>query len=350
VSTRLEDYDYELPESLIAQRPAAKRDGSRLLVIDRAAGGREDRHFRDLPEYLRAGDILVVNNTRVLPARLLGRREGGRGVAELLLHSPSPDGSWIALVRPSKRFKPGVRFHAAHGVVLRVQEDLGGGNRRIVLESPDDWMEAMDRAGVLPLPPYIRREADDLDRESYQTVFAREDGAVAAPTAGLHFNEPLLEKLKARGVLRGELTLHVGPGTFLPVRENDLGRHRMHAERFSLGAALRRRIDATRAAGGRVVAVGTTVVRALESLHADAWDSDADFRGETRLFIHPPFSFRRVDALLTNFHLPRSTLLMLVAAFAGRENTLAAYAHAVQESYRFYSYGDAMLIAKGLEP
>jgi len=345
VSTRLEDYDYELPEELIAQRPMAKRDDSRLLVLEGDA--RADCKFRDLPSYLRPGDLLVLNNTRVMPARLLGRREGGEGEAELLLHSPTSEGDWIALVRPSKRFKPGMRFFGEGGVTVRVEEDLGEGHRRVVLESPEDWTAAMERAGAMPLPPYIRRKADAEDAKSYQTVFAREDGAVAAPTAGLHFSDAVLEDLESLGIDRGELTLHVGPGTFLPVRENDFSKHRMHAERIELSAALRRKIDRTREAGGSVLAVGTTVVRALESLSDEAWAGGEDHQGETRLFVHPPYKFKRVDALLTNFHLPRSTLLMLVSALAGREAMLAAYEHAVREKYRFYSYGDAMLIMPG---
>ncbi|MBC8366535.1 tRNA preQ1(34) S-adenosylmethionine ribosyltransferase-isomerase QueA [bacterium] len=345
MSTRLEDYDYELPEELIAQRPVTRRDESRLLVLDGKA--RADHNFRDLPSFLRRGDLLVLNNTRVMPARLLGCREGGEGAAELLLHSPTPQGDWIALVRPSKRFKPGMRFFGEDGVTVRVEEDLGEGNRRVVLESPNDWMAAMQTAGAMPLPPYIRRKADSRDAERYQTVFARENGAVAAPTAGLHFSEEVLHQIAELGVDRGELTLHVGPGTFLPVREVDFSKHRMHAERFELDAALRRKIDKTREAGGRVIAVGTTVVRALESLSETDWAGDEDHQGETRLFVHPPYEFKRVDALLTNFHLPRSTLLMLVSALAGREAMLAAYEHAVREKYRFYSYGDAMLIMPG---
>jgi len=345
VSTRLEDYDYELPEELIAQRPMAKRHDSRLLILD--GENLADRQFRDLPPFLRPGDLLVLNNTRVMPARLLGRREGGEGEAELLLHSPTPDGDWIALVRPSKRFKPGMRFFGEGGVTIRVEENLGEGNRRVVLESPEDWTLAMQTAGAMPLPPYIRRKADAKDAVSYQTVFAREEGAVAAPTAGLHFSDEVLAEIESLGAGRGELTLHVGPGTFLPVREEDFSKHRMHSERFELSAALRRRIDATRQAGGRVLAVGTTVVRALESLNDEAWSADDDYAGETRLFVHPPYQFKRVDALLTNFHLPRSTLLMLVSALAGREAMLAAYEHAVREKYRFYSYGDAMLIMPG---
>lgn len=345
MSTRLEDYDYELPDELIAQRPVAQRDESRLLVLD--GHDRADHRFRDLPSFLRTGDLLVLNNTRVMPARLLGRREGGQGEAELLLHSPTTEDDWIALVRPSKRFKPGMRFYGEGGVIVRVEDDLGEGNRRVVLESPDDWSAAMQTAGAMPLPPYIRRKADAQDAESYQTVFAREEGAVAAPTAGLHFSNPVLEEIESLGVSRGELTLHVGPGTFLPVREEDFSKHRMHAERFELTAGLRRQIDKTREAGRRVLAVGTTVVRALESLDDEEWSGGENYQGETRLFVHPPYKFKRVDALLTNFHLPRSTLLMLVSALAGREAMLAAYEHAVREKYRFYSYGDAMLILPG---
>jgi len=350
VSIRLSDYHYELPDTLIAQRPTERRDASRLLLVDPASGRWQDRNFEELPKLLSAGDFLVLNNTRVLPARLLGRREGGEGEAEVLLHSPTEDGDWIALVRPSKRLRPGSRFFGANGVILRVGEDLGEGNRRVHLESHEDWGEAMRLAGAMPLPPYIRRHADQRDRESYQTLFACVDGAVAAPTAGLHFSEEIFDRLADRGVSCGELTLHVGPGTFLPVREEDLSKHRMHAERFELPAALRGKLDRSRTAGGRCLAVGTTVMRALESLDEAAWSGEEDISDETRLFIRPPFKFERVDALLTNFHLPRSTLLMLVSAFAGRKLVLEAYEHAVREKYRFYSYGDAMLLLPGALP
>jgi len=347
VSERLSDYDYALPEELVAQRPAARRDASRLLLLDREGGAVSDRRFDELPGILEPGDLLVVNDTRVLAARFLGRREGGQGQAEVLLHTPAADGHWIALVRPGKRMKPGSLFLGAEGLRIRLGEDLGGGNRRVSLESPSDWAEAMDGAGAMPLPPYIRRAADEADRESYQTHFAREDGAVAAPTAGLHFTPELLVRLQERGVETATVTLHVGLGTFLPVRSEDIAGHRMHRERFRVGAALRRRVDETRAAGGRVVAVGTTVVRCLESLDDEEWAGGDELERDTEIFIRPPYEFRRLDALITNFHLPRSTLIMLVSAFAGREAVLAAYEHAVRERYRFYSYGDAMLILGG---
>jgi S-adenosylmethionine:tRNA ribosyltransferase-isomerase len=353
VSERLADYDYALPPALIAQRPAPRRDGCRLLVLDRASGACADRAFTDLPDLLAAGDLLVLNDTRVLPARLLGRREGG-AAAEVLLAGPSPSpgpsnaGRWLALVRPAKRFKPGDRFTAAGGVRLRVEEAAAGGQRWVALESPASWDEAMAAAGAMPLPPYIARPADALDTQDYQTVFARAAGAVAAPTAGLHFTTTLLAELRRRGVEQATCTLHVGIGTFQPLRVEDPACHRMHPERFILPARARRAVDRTQALGRRVIAVGTTAVRVLETPDAASWDGDADLAGETELFIRPPATIRRADALLTNFHLPRSTLLMLVSAFAGRERVLAAYRHAVGEGYRFYSYGDAMLIGEGL--
>ncbi|MBN2170319.1 MAG: tRNA preQ1(34) S-adenosylmethionine ribosyltransferase-isomerase QueA [Candidatus Krumholzibacteriota bacterium] len=350
MSERLSDYDYELPRELVAQRPLAERAASRLLCLDPATGALADRAFRDLPGLLAAGDLLVVNDTRVLAARFLGRRAGGGGVAEVFLHSPGAEGRWQALVRPSRRFRPGDRFEGEGGVVIRVEEPAADGSRWVALEAPASWETAMDRAGRVPLPPYITRPADARDREDYQTRFARADGAVAAPTAGLHFDADVLAALAARGVATAALTLHVGPGTFQPVRVEDPARHRMHAERFLLPAGARRAIDDARAAGGRVVAVGTTATRCLEAVGDADWASDRDLSGATRLFIRPPHDFRRVDALLTNFHLPRSTLLMLVSAFAGRERILAAYRHAVAERYRFYSYGDAMLIMAGAAP
>ena len=350
MSERLSDYDYELPRELVAQRPLADRAASRLLCLDPATGALADRAFRDLPGLLSPGDLLAVNDTRVLAARFLGRRAGADGEAEVLVHTPGADGRWQALVRPSKRFRPGDRFAGEGGVVIRVDERAEDGSRWVALESPESWEAAMARAGRVPLPPYIARPADARDREDYQTRFARADGAVAAPTAGLHFDEDLLAALAARGVARATLTLHVGPGTFQPVREADPARHRMHAESYYLPAAARRAADAARAAGGRVVAVGTTTTRCLEAVSGADWASDRDLSGTTRLFIRPPHAFRRVDALLTNFHLPRSTLLMLVSAFAGRERILAAYRHAVEKRYRFYSYGDAMLIMTGAAP
>jgi S-adenosylmethionine:tRNA ribosyltransferase-isomerase len=349
VSDALSAYDYELPAALIAQRPVAQRDASRLLHLDPASGACSDRRFRDLPRLLAPGDLLVINDTRVLPARLLGRREGG-GNAELLLHDPGPDGRWQALVRPSKRFRPGDRFLGDGGLCLRVEEPAAPGSRWVALESPGSWEEAMACGGRMPLPPYIERPADAADVRDYQTLFAREHGAVAAPTAGLHFSEAVLSALTERGVAVAALTLHVGIGTFQPVRCENVAEHRMHAERIAVPASTRQAADAARRRGARVVAVGTTSARALEGLSDADWDAPGDFAGETRLFIRPPYRFRRIDALLTNFHLPRSTLLMLVAALAGREQVLAAYAHAVAAGYRFYSYGDAMLILQGATP
>jgi S-adenosylmethionine:tRNA ribosyltransferase-isomerase len=314
--------------------------------MNRSDGGLDHRHFHDLSRYLDKGDMLIVNNARVLPARFQGQREGSGGKAEILLHRPMPDGSWLALIRPSKRMKPGSFFVGAGGLRIRIAEEVEE-SRRVFLESPESWEEAMSLAGEIPLPPYIERSADERDRKDYQTLFASEPGAVAAPTAGLHFSEALLEKLRDQGVRRGELSLFVGPGTFLPVRSENLEEHPMHREAFQLRAELRREMEEVRAAGKRVLAVGTTVVRALESLSEEEWNSSEDLSSDTQLFIRPPFQFRRVDGMITNFHLPRSTLLMLVSAFCGREALLLAYREAVDRGYRFYSYGDAMLISDG---
>ncbi|MCP4548232.1 MAG: tRNA preQ1(34) S-adenosylmethionine ribosyltransferase-isomerase QueA [bacterium] len=344
------NYDFELPPELIAQRPVAGRDASRLLLVERGSGALADARFTDLPGLLRAGDLLVVNNTRVLAARFLGRKLNSDIRAEVLLHSPGADDTWQALVRPSRRFQPGDKFVAGarDEILISVDERTGDGSRWVSLRDPATWEEAMRLAGHVPLPPYIDRPADERDSTEYQTLFADPRGAVAAPTAGLHFSRRVLDEIAALGVNRAELTLHVGIGTFQPMREDDPDKHPMHSESFYLPAAVRRAVDETRAAGGRVVAVGTTSTRALESLSEEEWDSPDDHTGDTRLFIRPPYDFKRVDALLTNFHLPRSTLLMLVSAFAGREKMLAAYRHAVADAYRFYSYGDAMLIMNGI--
>ena len=349
MAERLRDYDFPLPPAAIAQRPLADRAACRLLALDMASGALADRRFRELPALLEPGDLLVINDTRVLPARLRGRRErAGAGAAELLLHTPGADGRWLGLLRPARRFRPGDRFLAAGGRVhIQVEEPGSEGDRWLRLLAPASWAEAMALAGELPLPPYIARPADARDGEDYQTAFARVDGAVAAPTAGLHFDAPLLAALATRGVVRAPLTLHVGIGTFQPVRVEDPAQHRLHAERYLLPAATRRAVDAARAAGGRVIAVGTTVARTLETPAAADWTASGDLTGETRLFIRPPYRYQRLDGLITNFHLPRSTLLMLVAALAGRERVLATYAHAVLAGYRFFSYGDAMLLLPG---
>jgi len=341
---RVQDFTYDLPPDRIAQYPAEPRDASRLLVVRRGAeGGVEDARFRDLPRYLEPGDVLVVNDTRVIPARLLGRKPTG-GRVELLLLRREGVGVWEALARASKPLRPGgeVRLGEARA---RVEEVLEGGRCRIRLEVPGDPDAWIERHGQMPLPPYIRRQAPDpRDRAWYQTVFARPDrsGSAAAPTAGLHFTARVLEELRARGVERVAVTLHVGLGTFQPVRTERLEDHRMHREWFCVPEETAARVNRALGEGRRVVAVGTTVTRVLE--HAGRTGRVEPGRGWTDLFIRPGHRFRVVSALVTNFHLPASTLLVLVCAFGGRERILAAYRHAVEAGYRFYSYGDAMLV------
>jgi len=340
----LAELDYELPPDRVAQRPAEPRESARLLVLDR--GGASIRHQRvsDLPGLLREGDLLVVNATRVVPARLRGRKASG-GAAEALLLGPEPGspGHWRALVRCRGRLRPGLALHFGSGAAgFEAEIESLGEDGEVVLRLPagvDPY-----RAGEPPLPPYIRRSAHDpADDTRYQTVFARVPGAIAAPTAGLHLGPALLDALAAAGVERAELVLHVGAGTFRPLRPADLAAGRLHAERFELPEATAEAIARTRARGGRVIAVGTTTTRVLEA-RAQARGGVTPGAGETDLFLRPGARFAVVDALLTNFHLPRSSLLLLAAAFAGRERLLAAYAEAVRLGYRFYSYGDAMLI------
>jgi S-adenosylmethionine:tRNA ribosyltransferase-isomerase len=348
---RLADYDYELPPELIAQTPAAERDGARLLVLERSAGGLRHGAVRELPRWLRAGDLLVFNDARVRPARLHCRSAGG-GAVELLLLAESMPRLWSCLGRPAKRLRPGAALALPGGGAAQVREHAGAGRYAIEFDAAIDVPALLARYGELPLPPYIKRPDGPLavDGERYQTIFAARDGAVAAPTAGLHFTPALLAALDAAGVRRACLTLVVGPGTFLPVRADNVRDHRMEPEWVELPTATAAAVVQTRAAGGRVIAVGTTSARALESAaRASALDPGGAVAGGTRsfwadAFILPGFRFQVVDALLTNFHLPRSTLLMLVSALAGRERILAAYAVAVRERYRFYSYGDAMLI------
>jgi S-adenosylmethionine:tRNA ribosyltransferase-isomerase len=341
-------YDYPLPPDLIAQEPLDRRDASRLLVLDRATGALSHRSFSNLPELLRPGDLLVTNRSRVVPARLLGRRAGG-GVAEILLVRRHESELWEAMVRPGRRLRPGAVVDVAPGLRVRVEEPAPAGAasplRRVrLLLDGLDADAALERHGHVPLPPYIRRPDEPADRERYQTVYARERGSVAAPTAGLHFTRELLERLRARGVELADLVLHVGPGTFRPVEVDDVRAHRVDPERFTIPAETVAAVERARAEGRRVVAVGTTVTRALESA-LDAAGRLRPGEGETDLVIVPGFPFRVVHTLVTNFHLPRSSLLLLVSAFAGRERVLAAYAEAVRERYRFYSYGDAMLVA-----
>lgn len=339
-------FDYELPPELIAQEPAEPRDSSRLLVLDRVSGAREDRRFGELAELLRPGDCLVANRSRVIPARLLGVTESGEHPVELLLLRPVATDRWEALVRPGRRCRVGARLDLAGGAArARVVGEGRPGSRVVAFEGPWPVRELLERHGLPPLPPYIARHdaPKPEDRERYQTVYARDDGSVAAPTAGLHFTPELLARLARRGAAVHYLTLHVGPGTFRPLRAERVEAHRMEAEPVEIPETTARAIGLAKRDGRRVIAIGTTTTRALEWAAGD----DGSVRGgagEADLFIRPGHRFRIVDALVTNFHLPRSSLLVLVSAFAGRAVVLEAYRHAVASGYRFYSYGDAMLI------
>jgi len=333
------DFQYDLPRELIAQAPLAERSASRLLVLDGATGATADRQFSDLPDLLRAGDLLVCNDTRVLAARVTGQRTPSGGRVELLLERVLGGRRVLVQLRASHMPKPGAELDLDGGARARVDSRADG---FVELTLDCDAAAFWREHGEMPLPPYIERAPDASDRERYQTVFARSPGAVAAPTAGLHFDSALLAELDARGIERAFLTLHVGAGTFAPVRAERVEDHELHAEWLNVSAELCAAVERCRARGGRVIAVGTTSVRALET--AARGGEIAPFAGESALFIYPGFRFRVVDALVTNFHLPESSLLMLVAAFAGREATLAAYRHAVEQRYRFFSYGDAMLV------
>lgn len=351
ITMRRSDFHYELPPELIAQFPTEKRSASRLLEVA-GDGALVDRRMADFPSCLQAGDLLIFNDTRVIPARLFGRKPTG-GRVELLVERVLDDREVLAQVGASKTPKPGGEVWidlgddepAARFVMLDRRDDLF----HLRLESAYGVNELLDRAGRLPLPPYIEHAPGGFDAERYQTIFAARPGAVAAPTAGLHFDDDIIARLGEVGVRTATLTLHVGAGTFQPVRVDDLAEHRMHAERYELSASLCDAVEQTRAAGGRIVAVGTTVTRALESAAAESGAPDGALKagaGETRLFITPGYRFRVVDRMLTNFHLPESTLLMLVSAFAGYEVIRNAYRHAVAQRYRFFSYGDAMLLTR----
>lgn len=336
------EFDYHLPAERIAQE-ALPRGASRLLVLDRA-GAERHRRIRDLPELLRPGDLLVRNDTRVLPVRLFARHAATGARVEILLVERLAAEEWSALVKPGRRARPGSALLLDECLSCRVMARLEDGRHRLRFSEPVE--PHLPRLGHVPLPPYIRRPAGAADRERYQTVYAKADGAIAAPTAGLHFDGALFEALAATGIEIADLTLHVGVGTFKPVTAELVHEHRMEPEAFVLPAATAERLRATRRAGGRVVALGTTVVRALEGIAARCAGEVVAGQGRVDLFITPGFSFRVVDVLVTNFHLPRSTLLMLVCAFAGRARVLAAYEEAIQEGYRFYSYGDAMLVER----
>lgn len=352
------DFDFALPEELIAQEPSPERGGSRMLLLDRASGAWQDDLFAHLPQRLRAGDVLVLNDSRVIPARLYGLRarrgdegEPATGRIEVLLTERLNAWEWNALVKPGRKLRVGdaVEFtDAAQGVQLRAEIIAAGehGERTLRFAPVDDFDARLDTLGHMPLPPYIRREDADLDRERYQTVYAARRGSAAAPTAGLHFTPELLQQMRAAGVRVCSVTLHVGLGTFQPVRVADTAEIHLHSERYELPQATAEHINAARRDGRRVIAAGTTTIRTLEHCAASSADGQLHAQaGATSIFISPGYRFRAVDALLTNFHLPQSTLLMLVSAFAGRDNTLAAYRHAVEARYRFFSYGDCMFIS-----
>jgi S-adenosylmethionine:tRNA ribosyltransferase-isomerase len=344
----ISDFDYELPEELIAQHPLAERDAARMLLIDREKREWHDSRFTELPFYVREGDLLVINNTRVFPARLVGRREPSGGRVELFLVRELQPMVWETLARPARRLLPGAQISFGdESLVLRAEvvDSFDDGRRAVRFECDATLEDALERLGQTPLPPYIKRAAESLDedRERYQTVYATARGAIAAPTAGLHFTPRIMDELRARGAKIVEITLHVGYGTFEPVRAEDLSEHRVAPERYEISPLAAQTINEALASRHRIIAIGTTTTRALES----AVDEEGLVKaraGQAQLTITPHYKFRVVDALLTNFHLPRSSLLVLVSAFAGRELVLAAYAHAVRERYRFYSYGDCMLI------
>jgi S-adenosylmethionine:tRNA ribosyltransferase-isomerase len=344
-------FDYHLPPERIAQQPLEDRAGSRMLLVDRKTGRFEGRMFRDFPACLERGDRLVVNNARVLPARLFGRREGVHattskdqvtGLVEVMLVKRLADDPprWEALVRPGRKIHVGESIHFPGGLQATVTGRGEFGLRVVEFNACENFYEALDRAGHVPLPPYIKRADESSDRQKYQTIYASQPGSVAAPTAGLHFTPEVLDEIDTKGVVRVEITLHVGLGTFQPVRTERVEEHKMHSERYEISAEAARQL----ASAGRVIAVGTTAVRTLEHAVRVGGGSIRPGCGETEIFITPGFEFRVVDALLTNFHLPRSTLLMLVCAFAGRDLVMEAYAHAIREGYRFYSYGDCMFV------
>ena len=335
------DFWYDLPEELIAQTPLLQRDSSRLLAVDRASGAVCHRHFYDIIDYLQPGDCLVMNNSRVLPARLLGNRPTG-GAVEVLLLRDLGDKKWECLVKPGKKMQVGQGVSFGNGeltaTVTAVQED---GNRVVEFHYDGIFLEVLERLGKMPLPPYIKAEL--ADQERYQTVYSKESGSAAAPTAGLHFTEELLDKIRAKGVRTAFVTLHVGLGTFRPVKAEELTEHHMHAELCMIGEETASILNDTKRNGGRIICVGTTSCRTLESLVNEDGTFEAKSKW-TEIFIYPGYQFKAMNALITNFHLPESTLVMLVSAFAGRENILNAYAEAVKERYRFFSFGDAMFI------
>lgn len=345
---KLDDFDYNLPEELIAQTPLANRADSKLLVIDRQTGLYEDKNFGDIFSYLRAGDTLVLNDTRVIPARLIGQTADTKSKIEIFLLKPLNDTDWEVLVKPGKKARLGreLVFGEERGskylLTAEIIEHTDAGGRVVRFSFTGIFNEILDQLGTMPLPPYIQAKLDDQER--YQTVYAKHRGSVAAPTAGLHFQEDTMDELQTRGVNLAFVTLHVGLGTFRPVQAEDIRDHQMHAEYYELSRETAKIINRTKNNNGRVISVGTTSTRVIESLAVDGILAEDDASGWTDIFIYPGYDFKIIDGLLTNFHLPKSSLIMLVSALAGRENILAAYEHAVAKQYRFFSFGDAMLI------
>ena len=336
------DFDYDLPQELIAQDPLEQRDSSRLLILDKETGERTHKIFHDIIDYLHEGDCLVINNTKVIPARLIGEREGTGGKVEVLLLKRRSDNVWETLVKPGKKARPGMRLSFGGGLLdAEVQEVVDEGNRLIRFEYEGIFEEILDQLGQMPLPPYITHQLKDKNR--YQTVYAKYEGSAAAPTAGLHFTEELLEQIQAKGVKIARVTLHVGLGTFRPVKVEDVTEHHMHTEFYHVSEEAADIINETKKQGGRVICVGTTSCRTIESAADDQGIVHAT-EGDTDIFIYPGYQFKVLDCLITNFHLPESTLLMLVSALAGKENIMAAYREAVEMRYRFFSFGDAMFI------
>ena len=338
------DFYYDLPQELIAQTPLERRDASRLMTLDKATGAVSHRHFYELPQLLRQGDCLVMNDSRVLPARLIGRRLPGGGACEVLLLTDRGAGRWECLVRPGRKLKPGARVSFGDGsrLTAEVEAELSDGKRLVRFDYEGIFLEVLEALGKMPLPPYIKEELRDPER--YQTVYSRVNGSAAAPTAGLHFTPELLEQIREMGVKECWVTLHVGLGTFRPVKEEEIADHEMHSEFCMIPKETARIVNETKRAGGRVICVGTTSCRTLESFARE--DGTLEERsGWTNIFIYPGYRFKAMDALITNFHLPESTLIMLVSALAGREHVLAAYEEAVRQRYRFFSFGDAMFIS-----
>jgi len=337
----LDNYNYVLPEELIAQEPEKKRDNSKLLVVDKSTGELTDRRFYNIVDYLEAGDLLVLNNTKVFPARLLGKKYPTGGGCEVVLHRQHEQNVWKAIVRPGRKLPVGTVLEFGDGKLMgEIIERYPDGERLIRFSCDGDFFDVLNDVGHVPLPPYISRSDGVDDRDRYQTVYAKERGAVAAPTAGFHFTPELLKKISDKGVITAEITLHVGLGTFQPIKVKDIREHKMHSEFIVLSQKTADLINETKTKGKRIVAVGTTTVRTLESVGYPA----KEFSGFTGIFIYPPYSYKVVDCIITNFHLPGTSLIVMISAFAGRDMVLKAYSHAVSERYRFYSYGDSMLI------